>query len=721
MANTDENMNSVGDINTSADDLLRRLNEQYRSDKAFEEMKKTNSGIDIGDTANLQSSSEEDGEQAQIDMRTLSDDEFKELFDNYLMSSKIETEMTEEDYKDLHKHVINLQQKSGVKVVSEEEPAESLSESSKEEPAYEEESYSEEVSEKPKKRSIFAKLKALMNYGKRDEEPYGEENPDFAAAANTAMIRNTSTELDVGNIDDGTYTNYYEVKEPSGEEISSSEEDISPTEEILENHVDDTGILSSFEPHISEEPEEETDSMMTDTAMMKAFGIDPKNGTEKDIPKDIFEQTAYNTVEEPSFETDEEISPISDPYAQEEASEEKQAQDENAPPRDYVSFEQNKSIFAQYRRKYTSLRIRMIVCAAIAALLLVIENIGIFGISLPSFMQYSAGYAAVEWALIFACALLVCDRMVFAAKRLSKFEMNADTLTLMTFLLSVITSVAALFAGEDEIKMFGFPFAVCVMFNLISAYISVRKEIYTFKILSSSKKKFALTLSDNGKDSPEAAEFSEYLSEDSELYKVVKTDFADGYFARKKEAPASNKKLRVIFPVIFGISVLFAILSAVIADTGVYESFANGYVTFLMCAPVAVFLANELPMYLSSMRAYSNSSAILGDVAPEMLENMSVITFSDEDIFREDGVRIKGVKVIGNNKIENIIYYASSAFSLVGGPLERLFRNATLDSVVSKDVELRVLSDNGIDATVDGKHIVIGVPGYMDAQCFHTI
>ena len=104
-----------------------------------------------------------------------------------------------------------------------------------------------------------------------------------------------------------------------------------------------------------------------------------------------------------------------------------------------------------------------------------------------------------------------------------------------------------------------------------------------------------------------------------------------------------------------------------------------------------------------------------------MLENMSVLAFSDNDVFGNDGVKIKGVKVIANNKIENILYYVSSAFSLVGGPLAELFKQATLEGKVSDNSEIRVLSDNGIDATVDGRHIVVGTPAYMEAQCFKTI
>ena len=127
-------------------------------------------------------------------------------------------------------------------------------------------------------------------------------------------------------------------------------------------------------------------------------------------------------------------------------------------------------------------------------------------------------------------------------------------------------------------------------------------------------------------------------------------------------------------------------------------------------------------MYLSAVSAYSHSSAILGDVAPEDMENMSVITFTDKDVFLPgDSVKIKGVKVVGNNRIDSIIHYATSAFDLVGGPLAKTFKQAALEDGAPESAEIRLVSENGIDATIDGKHVVLGVHQYMDVLCFNPV
>ncbi len=810
MANTDENKTSAGVFGTSADELLRGLNAQYKEDTIVKDIAENNDNIDPEQLENAANSA---FESAQIDMSSLSDAEFKFLFDSYLASSHFDISLRETDYENLHKHIINIQKRSGAKILSYDEMKESVfggcaplsddipgdAEDAPEGPfeeepfeqktseemelfrpdtaAYEAENAEDEESteapsedareadsvseEKPKKRkkSIFAWLRSLMHEEEKASKEENGEQPEpevfddpIAQTAETAMF---DAVLDGGEIseevheeafeeeseeilEEDTYAEQFEepieeeleeeLLEDVSEEISANipeevfeedeeiyDDDISPTEEILENHIEDTSLLDSYEPEIEELNElpdddddgitEETEGMMTDTAMMKAFGIDSRRGTENDIPKDIFDETAYNTLET----TSETELPEEDDETVEED------------PSEYYSFEQNKELFAAYKQKYNSVRIRMAICAVLAVILFAIENIGVFGAALPAFMQKAVGYATVEWALLFVCALLVCENLISAAKALVRFEFTPDSVLLGSFFMSLVVSVVAIFAGGNDMKMFNFPFAVCVMFCLTASFISVRKEIFTFKIISSRKNKYAVTLMKNGKKSPEAIEFAEHMTEKAQAYSVVGTEFMDGYLARKRERPESYKALRVLVPVVFAISVAFGIVSAFAMEAGAYASVANAYATFLMCAPAAVFLSYELPVYMSSVRAYSNGSAIIGDVAPEMVEKMAVLTLSDSDAFGSDGVRIKSVKVIENNKIENVIYYASAACSLIGGPLAKVFKQATLDSSDPENAELRVLSDMGIDTMVDGKHIVLGVPQYMDAQCFRTI
>ncbi|MBO5006815.1 MAG: hypothetical protein J6C89_05165, partial [Clostridia bacterium] len=123
MANTDENKTSAGVFGTSADELLRGLNAQYKEDTIVKDIAENNGDIDPEQLENAANSA---FESAQIDMSSLSDAEFKFLFDNYLASSHFDMSLRESDYESLHKHIINIQKKSGAKTLSYDEMKESV-------------------------------------------------------------------------------------------------------------------------------------------------------------------------------------------------------------------------------------------------------------------------------------------------------------------------------------------------------------------------------------------------------------------------------------------------------------------------------------------------------------------------------------------------------------------------------------------------------------------
>ena len=100
-----------GGFDITANEMLRRLNNQYKADKFADKYAENEEYIRSGDGS------------VQIDISSLSDEEFKILFDNYMENSNmtVNTDMTESTYKSLRYHIINLQKKSGALLVTEKE------------------------------------------------------------------------------------------------------------------------------------------------------------------------------------------------------------------------------------------------------------------------------------------------------------------------------------------------------------------------------------------------------------------------------------------------------------------------------------------------------------------------------------------------------------------------------------------------------------------------
>ncbi len=476
-----------------------------------------------------------------------------------------------------------------------------------------------------------------------------------------------------------------------------------------------TDEVDSLEDESLEEPLKEQDGIVfnpnanTDTEMMTAFGLNPENtNTDGNFKEYPFSDTAdLQSTEEISLKEleAEEAQPVSLPETESEAFE-------------YVNPEQNKTILSIFKSKYRFVKVRMVLSFALAALLLFFENTDFFS----DLFTDTITYVFVDWLLAMASVALVFDRIVIAIQSLRKFTIDVDSITLLAFALSLITTIVTICVAPSysHPTLYNFPLAVCVFLNTVSLFISLRRDIYSFRVISSSNvKKMLVRLGDESKEvTPEEKEF---VGEGAEVCLIKRADFVSNYFACRKEMPASKKALKIFLPLSLLVAVVFFFLAKFAAGEDVIESLGVAYASFFMCVPFAAFISYTYPIYLASGRAFACRSAIIGDKNAERYRNTSVVALRDKDAFPVGKTQVKNIRLYGDRKIENAIYHAASVFAKVGGPLATVFRQAALNGVYSDGVEIAELADNGIKAIVDGQTVYIGKPEYMDRNGFDIL
>ena len=664
---------SYDELENSAQGLLRRLNNRYDVTRVEAEKSamKNLDGIEETDandpdvvayTATTETQTAKPKKKKKRgrpeDTGEISEEELQSLFDKYLGGESASSE--ESGYDSIHQKILDAEQRSGVDSTPKTDVEKNIDEAEK-----------------------YIDAITTGDFPAKKDEPAANETSDILSA-------------DTGD---------YPFAEDEPEDILAYEPKVSG----------ETAAESETQEEAEESAETSETEIPSDTAMMKAFGLNPQKEASKDVGS-LFDE--FSLAGTGDFQSTEEIT------ARELEGEEAEpvSSFENASGEfEYQSPEQSKTIFQIFKTKYTFAKIRMAVAGALAVLLLFLENI-------PSIAEALGGkenFVAIDWLLSFACAALVFDRMIAAVKSIAKLEFDVDTITLTAFVLSVLTTLVTVFTAPTyEIpRMYNFAFAVCVLLSTVCLFISLRRDVYSFKIVSSGKVKKVIARADAESNlrTPEEIEFSEYLAGSSQAASIKKADFISDFFARRSENPKSKSILKIFVPVCFGISVIFFFLAKFGMDLSVSQSFGATYATFLMSVPFTAFLSFSYPIYLASRRAYTYHSAIVGDRTPEEYENTGVIAFRDEDAFPAGKIKIRGIKIYADRNIENVVYYASSVFSRLGGPLSTVFRQATLNSVISEDVEIREIANEGISAMVDGKNIVIGRPAYMENQCFEII
>lgn len=390
---------------------------------------------------------------------------------------------------------------------------------------------------------------------------------------------------------------------------------------------------------------------------------------------------------------------------------------------EYTSRDQNEEIRNNINRRYFKLLLKILGSVAVLIMTFFYENIAMLGGELPSFARpdaYPIVYTMLDLQLVVFCGALVYRHLADGVIDLIKLKPTPDSVTLFVFVSSLIyTFAACMFAPREGFSLFNLPVAIVTLFTLLYEFINLKREAFGFNVISSKRPKFVATSVTKETESLEREAFGEYLGDNAQVIRAVKTDFVDGFWVRCGDRGISNQALRLIIPISAVISIAFFIISLAVGK-GTYNAFTNGFLSVMLTMPFAIFAVYSYPFYKASKDSYEEDSAIIGDASFGDYASASVISFEDKEVFPSEGVRVTSVKVYGNNRIDEIIYNFSSAFGKVGGPLADVFKQATRDLGNSENVVLQSVDDDGFTVLIDEIEVNIGKASYMEKHDFET-
>ena len=377
---------------------------------------------------------------------------------------------------------------------------------------------------------------------------------------------------------------------------------------------------------------------------------------------------------------------------------------------EFTSKEQVKGIFSEYKRKYRNLLTRLLVCTITLIAVFIYENIALFGGELPA--PLNAGIYPVTHIMI---------NLQLAAGVSSLFRLKPTPSSVLASVLAMtlVYDVVLCFAGIrlQGFVLFGFPAALCVFLSLVGEYYNLRREIFSFNIAASKRVKFAVDRQSPEDAALETEAFGEYMPERPSIFRVSRASFIDNFYRRSGSHSRHKSVIGVIIPLIIIISAIFFVVSFYITKDPV-DSFTTAFLSFMMCMPASVFLLYSYPMFKASKSAFELDSAIIGEASVDEYTSASAISFDDKDVFPSTGVKVRSVKVYGNNRIDHVFYNAASIFSAAGGSLADVFDIATIDLGHSDNVEILDITADGLEATVDDKHIYLGRAPYLRRNSF---
>ncbi|MGM9634525.1 MAG: hypothetical protein ACI3YE_00060 [Candidatus Avispirillum sp.] len=383
---------------------------------------------------------------------------------------------------------------------------------------------------------------------------------------------------------------------------------------------------------------------------------------------------------------------------------------------EYTDPAENGEIADKYRRRNRIAFWEMIACFAVALVLLIFENlpIPIIGYQ-PSGaldpLYYPVVYLMFDLQFVMIGAALTVRQLGRGLAGLVKFKPCVETVPAVMALVSIVVTVITAYNAVPgvEPKVFNFPTVLCFLLAAISEYMTVRREIFSFNIVSSKKPKYVmrrLSTRDSVLESEAAADIDSAVADEGDIIKIQKTDFVDGYFWRTRNRGTQGRSYVGLAMVI---SFALAILAGIYAGVSGKESpLPVAFAVLSAAMPSSMVILGCYPFYRANRQAYENDSTIIGEGSVEEYSGVGVISFDDVNVFPSNTVKVRNVRLFNNCRIDKVLYYAASVFSATGGPLADVFEVATMETGHSENVEVLETGAGYIEATVNGRSIMFG-------------
>ncbi len=389
----------------------------------------------------------------------------------------------------------------------------------------------------------------------------------------------------------------------------------------------------------------------------------------------------------------------------------------------YTSREQNSEIASVYRKRMRKSLIRIIIVSILALGILFLElatkESSLHG-DFAKQGRYGIIYILIDLQLLFFIAIAMLDSMRNGMAGIIKWKLNTDSLLVVSVFFAAAYSLVILFSDPyaADLKLYNLPAAFASLCAAVSAYMCAKKDYRCFRIVASKRPKYTACELTGG--TKEADEFYKYLFEDSDIYTVKRTHFADGFVERTEKRPKSEDVLNFIVPVIFlAGAALFAVMSLLGSET--VSAYAAFSIIIAASVPATSFFMITLPVVSANRIGAKHSTAFVGNAIAEEYATASVLSFADTEVYPASLVKITNIRMYGDYRIDAVLTDLAKLFKYVGGPLSKVL-SATLSENVEKPALIRVIesANDGLCVAMDGHNYFLGKKSYMRRYRFES-
>lgn len=397
---------------------------------------------------------------------------------------------------------------------------------------------------------------------------------------------------------------------------------------------------------------------------------------------------------------------------------------------EYESPAQNERFFAKYRKAYRLLGMRSVFCWILFLLVAVFEvgmtffKGNIEGLLSPTFRAFV--FNPVNLALLGMQVTLLIGAASYKEvlngfRAIGSGRAVPEVFLSLQAVFTLLYEIGLLICHNVNGRLFNMPLALMALVAVSFTRTNLKRNLFSFKIVSSRKPKYVITGRKGKETTLEKEAFGEYVSDGAGIYGVGKTEFVSGFAKRSAKEPKYKGMTGILAAIVVVVGLVFFVLGYYFSPS---ESFRLKLLSALgmcilsvsFCMPVSAFITYSLPFYKASKRAFADESAVVGEFSLEEYSDATVISFDDKEVFPAKNVKVRSLKLFGDSRIDHVLFGAASVFRKLGGPLDEVFAAATGETGYTDDVDILEVEKNGVEAAVKGTRVYVGSAEFMRSR-----
>lgn len=524
------------------------------------------------------------------------------------------------------------------------------------------------------------------------------------------------------------------------------EYDIDPTAELDENTGIDAVVIASQKCGGDAFSDEKITILKFDDAKEKVEDLDPEEQLIKKLEEEVYlannsrEEKGEESCEPLESEPEEELRPeppkeaavLADPsldavfvdYAPN-GGDAELISDEEAPLTavddggkfgEYTAHSQKDEIKDRFLDSLTSVTVRLIAASVLFVAMLAVNVLSLLGVDFLAAIglgDVSFAPAVLDLQFSVCMILFAVPELARAIKNLIHKVIAPELILLPSLAAIIIHTLVVAVSVESDYATFGLLFGIQVITTILAARHRISAEFVSFKIISRPGVKNILdkrlTRSLPRENLALDGAVDEYRSKTARMFRA---GFISDFFRRTSCGNENSFNVILMTVVGLGAGLITGVVSYFIGEGSLVDATASFALVFLLSFPAFSILLHKLPYERAAKEAEAEDSTFVGEGSLYASSDIDVIAYDDTEIFGEEDVSIKKVHLYG--KAYNATRAMSemySLFSLVGGPLCRLFSSAVDNK--GAHAENIVIEDDGISGMLGDREVLAGTKAFM--------